>query len=141
MDGRSEAGAGAASAGWLDQDRLTRRCRALPRSRSCSDCISKRWRLSVKNGGEAKDLMLDFEAACDAHIRWRVRFRSAINAQETLDARRISEDHHCEVGIWLQGAGHRRFADHPVSLLAWRNMLHFTSIGRASCRERVWKYV
>src|SRR3546814_5541500 len=89
--------------GWLDQDRLTRRCRALPRSRSCSDCISKRWRLSVKNGGEAKDLMLDFEAACDAHIRWRVRFRSAINAQETLDARRISEDHHCEVGIWLQG--------------------------------------
>src|SRR3546814_16123854 len=70
--------------------------------------------------------MLDFEAACDAHIRWRVRFRSAINAQETLDARRISEDHHCEVGIWLQGAGHRRFADHPVSLLAWRNMLHFT---------------
>src|SRR3546814_1038590 len=84
------------------------------------------WRLSVKNGGEAKDLMLDFEAACDAHIRWRVRFRSAINAQETLDARRISEDHHCEVGIWLQGAGHRRFADHPVSLLAWRNMLHFT---------------
>src|SRR3546814_2950971 len=59
----------AASAGWLDQDRLTRRCRALPRSRSCSDCISKRWRLSVKNGGEAKDLMLDFEAACDAHIR------------------------------------------------------------------------
>src|SRR3546814_17875752 len=81
--------------------------RSLPRSRSCSDCISKRWRLSVKNGGEAKDMMLDFEAACDAHIRWRVRFRSAINAQETLDARRISKDHNCEVGIWLQGAGNR----------------------------------
>src|SRR3546814_8234634 len=62
---------------------------------------------------------------------------------ETLDARRISEDHHCEVGIWLQGAGHRRFADHPVSLLAWSNMLHFTlqQIGRASCRERVCQYV
>src|SRR3546814_15462985 len=61
--------------------------RSLPRSRSCSDCISKRGRLSVKNGGEAKDLLPDFEAACDAHIRWRVRFRSAIHAPETREGR------------------------------------------------------
>jgi hypothetical protein len=57
---------------------------------------------------------LDFEEACQAHARWRVRFRAAINNEEMLDAKRIAEDHHCDVGVWLHGDERKRFRDDAV---------------------------
>jgi len=48
---------------------------------------------------------MDLVHAIDAHMLWRVRFRSALARGQTLDVSTISADDQCEVGRWLKGQG------------------------------------
>ena len=46
---------------------------------------------------------MDLDSASQAHAAWKVKLRTAIAKQETLDARAIGADNCCELGKWLHG--------------------------------------
>lgn len=46
---------------------------------------------------------MDLSKAVEKHAEWKVKFRSAISKQETLDAETVSKDNCCELGKWLHG--------------------------------------
>jgi len=51
-----------------------------------------------------KDTM-NLDSAIKAHAQWKMKFRSAITAKETMDAATIAKDDCCEIGKWLHGEG------------------------------------
>jgi hypothetical protein len=46
---------------------------------------------------------MNLDNAIATHARWKLKFRGAISAQETLDAATIGKDDCCEIGKWLHG--------------------------------------
>jgi len=58
---------------------------------------------------------VDFYAAIQAHVLWRLRLEAYINGtgDEKLNAELVGHDHHCPLGKWLHGAGGKHFGSHP----------------------------
>lgn len=54
---------------------------------------------------------MDLEQAVGKHAEWKMKLRSAITKQETLDAATIAKDNCCEVGKWLHGEGKLKCAN------------------------------
>jgi len=52
---------------------------------------------------------MNLDEAFSKHAEWKVKFRTAISKQETLDAATIGKDDCCALGTWLHGAGRARF--------------------------------
>lgn len=48
---------------------------------------------------------MDLDKAVQAHVGWKMKFRSAIAKHEHLDAATILKDDCCEIGKWLHGTG------------------------------------
>lgn len=46
---------------------------------------------------------MDLDQAIQKHAEWKIKFRSAISKQETMDAATISKDNCCDFGKWLYG--------------------------------------
>ena len=52
---------------------------------------------------------MDFNEAIKAHSDWKMKLRSAIQAQTTLDAATIARDDCCVLGKWLHGESRAQF--------------------------------
>lgn len=54
---------------------------------------------------------LDFKAAIDAHMAWKVRLERCLenDNEEKLEVATVSRDDRCELGVWIHGAGGRDF--------------------------------
>jgi aerotaxis receptor len=50
---------------------------------------------------------LDFEAAIEAHHKWRVTLRNAILKGQRIDVQTLQRDDCCMLGRWLYGGGQR----------------------------------
>jgi methyl-accepting chemotaxis protein len=46
---------------------------------------------------------MDLDHAVQAHAEWKLKLRSAISKQESVDAVVISADNRCPLGQWLHG--------------------------------------
>lgn len=53
---------------------------------------------------------MDLAQAINKHAEWKVKFRSAISKQETLDEETISKDNCCDLGKWLHGEAKLKFS-------------------------------
>jgi methyl-accepting chemotaxis protein len=53
--------------------------------------------------------MMDLNQAIAKHAEWKLKFRSAISRQETMDTETISKDSFCELGKWLHGESKAKF--------------------------------
>lgn len=58
---------------------------------------------------------VDFYAAIQAHVLWRVRLEAYINGTggEKLNADLVSHDHNCALGEWIHGPGGKVYGTHP----------------------------
>ncbi len=57
---------------------------------------------------------VDFYAAIQAHVLWRVRLEAYINGSgEKLNAEHVGHDHHCPLGEWIYGSGGQHYGNHP----------------------------
>ncbi|WP_020563922.1 CZB domain-containing protein [Methylosarcina fibrata] len=52
---------------------------------------------------------MDLNQALEKHAEWKLKFRSAINTQETMDVATISKDNCCELGKWLHSEAKTKF--------------------------------
>ncbi len=52
---------------------------------------------------------MDLDNAIATHADWKLKFRSAISKQETMDAETIAKDNCCELGKWLHGDAKTNF--------------------------------
>lgn len=57
---------------------------------------------------------MDIDSAIAKHAEWKVKFRGAINAQQTLDAATIAKDNCCDLGKWLYSDGKNTLARFPA---------------------------
>ncbi|WP_017460459.1 CZB domain-containing protein [Dyella ginsengisoli] len=57
--------------------------------------------------------MIDLNSAIERHSSWKVKLRSAITNQETVDASSAAKDNCCELGKWLHGEGKASFGALP----------------------------
>lgn len=57
---------------------------------------------------------MDIDSAIAKHAEWKVKFRGAINAQQTLDAATIAKDNCCDLGKWLYSDGKTSLAQFPA---------------------------
>lgn len=53
--------------------------------------------------------LMDLNQAIQKHAEWKLKFRSAMTKQETLDAGVIEKDNCCELGKWLYGDARTQF--------------------------------
>lgn len=53
---------------------------------------------------------MDLTNAIGKNAEWKLKFRTAIAGQETMDAETISNDNCCELGKWLHGEGKSKFS-------------------------------
>lgn len=58
---------------------------------------------------------LNFMAAIEAHVRWKVRLEAYISgtSQEQLDPEVVCRDDQCVLGKWIHGPGSARYGNHP----------------------------
>ena len=70
---------------------------------------------SVTEPPELVDKELDFLAAIEAHVRWKIRLESYIagTSDEELDANEVCRDDQCLLGKWIYGAGGEKYSDLP----------------------------
>jgi len=52
---------------------------------------------------------MDLDHAIQKHSEWKIKFRSAISKQETMDAANVSKDACCDFGKWLFGEAKAKF--------------------------------
>lgn len=52
---------------------------------------------------------MDLDHAIQKHSEWKIKFRSAISKQETIDTANISKDGCCDFGKWLHGEAKANF--------------------------------
>ena len=52
---------------------------------------------------------MDLNQAIQKHAEWKLKFRSAISKNETMDITTISKDNCCELGKWLHGEAKPKF--------------------------------
>jgi methyl-accepting chemotaxis protein len=57
--------------------------------------------------------MLNLENAIQKHAEWKIKFRTAISKQETMDAETISKDNQCDLGKWLYGEAKSLYSNLP----------------------------
>ncbi len=55
------------------------------------------------------EAIIGLDAAIQKHADWKVKLRTAISQQETLDATTIAKDNCCDFGKWLHGDGKNHF--------------------------------
>lgn len=53
---------------------------------------------------------MDLSQAIDKHAEWKLKFRTAISKQETMDADTIAKDNCCQLGQWLHGEAKTNFS-------------------------------
>lgn len=53
---------------------------------------------------------MDIDNAIAKHAEWKLKLRSAILKQETMDAATIAKDNCCDLGKWLHGEAKIKFA-------------------------------
>lgn len=53
---------------------------------------------------------MDLNNAIGKHAEWKIKLRSAISRQETMDVDTISKDNCCELGKWLYGDAKANFS-------------------------------
>lgn len=53
---------------------------------------------------------MDLTQAIQAHTEWKLKLRTAIARDETLDVAKISADDCCPLGTWLHGEAKSKFA-------------------------------
>ena len=51
---------------------------------------------------------MDLDIAIQKHAEWKMKFRTAIVRQDTMDATTIGKDNCCDLGKWLHGEGKNR---------------------------------
>lgn len=56
-----------------------------------------------------REKIMDLDQAIRAHGEWKIKFRSAISKQETMDVATISADNCCQLGKWLHGEAKQKF--------------------------------
>jgi methyl-accepting chemotaxis protein len=56
---------------------------------------------------------MNFDLAINKHAAWRMKFRTAMNMKEKMDAVTIGKDNCCELGKWLYGPGKAEFGRLP----------------------------
>jgi len=52
---------------------------------------------------------MDLDNAIAKHAEWKIKFRSAISKQESMDAETIAKDNCCDLGKWLHGDAKSKF--------------------------------
>jgi methyl-accepting chemotaxis protein len=52
---------------------------------------------------------MDLDSVIGKHAEWKLKLRSAISKQETMDVATISKDDCCELGKWLHGEAKTKF--------------------------------
>ena len=52
---------------------------------------------------------MDLNEAVKAHAEWKMKFRTAISKEDSLDATTISRDDCCALGKWLHGEAKGKF--------------------------------
>jgi methyl-accepting chemotaxis protein len=52
---------------------------------------------------------MDLNEAIKKHTEWKIKFRTAIAAKETMDAETTSKDNCCELGKWLHGEAKTKY--------------------------------
>ncbi|MDO9063916.1 MAG: CZB domain-containing protein [Sulfuricella sp.] len=59
---------------------------------------------------------IDFMAAIEAHVRWKVRLENYIDGTTTekLDVEIVGMDNQCPLGKWIYGAGGDKYNANPV---------------------------
>jgi methyl-accepting chemotaxis protein len=57
---------------------------------------------------------MDLDQAVQKHAEWKVKFRAAIAAHETMDTATIARDNCCELGKWLHGDARSRWSTLPA---------------------------
>ncbi len=57
---------------------------------------------------------MDLDDAIHRHTEWKVKFRTAMERHEQLDAALIAKDNCCELGKWLHGEGKSRWSALPA---------------------------
>jgi methyl-accepting chemotaxis protein-1 (serine sensor receptor) len=69
----------------------------------------------TKFSGHTSELGSDInlDEAVKKHNDWKIKFRTAISKQETMDAETISKDNCCDFGKWIHGAGKSRYSSLP----------------------------
>jgi Chemoreceptor zinc-binding domain len=53
---------------------------------------------------------MNLDSALAKHAEWKLKFRSAISKQESLDAAIIAKDNCCDFGKWLHGEGKTKYS-------------------------------
>jgi Chemoreceptor zinc-binding domain len=53
---------------------------------------------------------MDLASAIAKHAEWKLKLRSAILKNETMDAGTLAKDNCCELGKWLHGEAKTKFA-------------------------------
>jgi methyl-accepting chemotaxis protein len=69
---------------------------------------------------------MNLDNAIAVHAQWKMKFRGAIVAKETLDAAVIAQDNCCEIGKWLHGEGRSAWGAKPefVALIERHKTFH-----------------
>ena len=57
---------------------------------------------------------VDVDAIIDAHRQWKVKLRTAITKQETLNVATVGADNCCPLGQWLHGEAKSRYSALPA---------------------------
>ena len=66
--------------------------------------------------GAGENAAIDFMAAIEAHVRWKVRLENYIDGSsaEKLDAAIVGMDNQCVLGKWIYGSGGQKYGDNPL---------------------------
>ncbi|GAB1848926.1 CZB domain-containing protein [Achromobacter xylosoxidans] len=56
---------------------------------------------------------MNLDESIQKHAEWKLKFRSAINRKEQLDADTIEKDNCCQLGHWLHGEGKLKYGANP----------------------------
>jgi len=59
---------------------------------------------------------IDFMAAIEAHVRWKVRLENYIEGKcdEKLDPEIVGQDNQCPLGKWIYGTGGNQYSANPL---------------------------
>ncbi len=53
---------------------------------------------------------MDFNTALAKHAEWKLKFRTAISKNDSMDAITIAKDNCCDLGKWLHGEAKIKFS-------------------------------
>ena len=70
---------------------------------------------------------LNFRTAIEAHQKWKARLQALINndMSENLSVEEVSRDDRCTLGMWIHGAGKKRFGRDALFKTLEKNHAHF----------------